>query len=110
MMRLGIDAVSYTHLDVYKRQNNELMSFNGEPVIYYEAETKLTDEMIDLMIEEGAITEEHIEALGGRETLLNMPPVTQIGINAIVDGKAISITGTYNDCLLYTSPQPQGQE
>ena len=35
--------------------------------------------------------------MGGRETLLNMPPVTQIGINAIVDGKAISITGTYNE-------------
>ena len=86
---IGTSGFEITH--------NELMSFNGEPVIYYEAETKLTDEMIDLMIEEGAITEEHIEALGGRETLLNMPPVTQIGINAIIDGKAISITGTYNE-------------
>jgi len=77
--------------------SSEMKTFNGEPVIYYEAETKLTEEGIDLLIEEGSITESDIEALGGREKLVSMPPVTQIGMNAIIDGKVISVTGTYNE-------------
>ena len=77
--------------------DSKLMNFAGEPLIYYEAETSLTDDMLDLMIESGSITEEQIEALGGREALMEMPAATQMGINAIVDGQSISVTGTYND-------------
>lgn len=81
----------------FKVKSNEMKTFEGEPVIYYEAETKLTDEMLDLLIEDGSVTEADIEAMGGREYLINLPASKQIGINAVVDGKIITVTGTYKD-------------
>lgn len=81
----------------FKIISNELKTFEGEPVIYYEAETKLTDEMLDMLVEDGSVTEADLEAMGGREYLISMPASKQIGINAIIDGKAITITGTYKD-------------
>lgn len=77
--------------------DNKIMTFNGEPIIYYEAETTLTDDMIDLLIEEGSITEADITALGGREKLKNSGSVSQVGINAVVDGNMLAVTGTYNE-------------
>lgn len=81
----------------FEIKNSELKTFEGEPVIYYEAETSLTDDMINLLIQEGSITEADIEALGGRDFLKEKGSVKQIGINAVIDGKAVSITGTYNE-------------
>ena len=70
---------------------------SGEPVVYAELVTQITDEMIDLMIEQGVYTEEQIENAGGREVLLSIPPTTQISITAVKDGYAYTCTGTYYD-------------
>lgn len=74
----------------FKIISNELKTFEGEPVIYYEAETKLSDEMLDMLVEDGSVTEADLEAMGGREYLISMPASKQIGINAIIDGKRLS--------------------
>lgn len=70
---------------------------NGEAVVYAELVTQITDEMIDLMIEEGVYTEEAIENAGGREVLLSIPPTTQISITAKQGGYLYTCTGTYYD-------------
>ena len=48
----------------FKIISNELKTFEGEPVIYYEAETNLTDEMLDMLVEDGSVTEADLEAMG----------------------------------------------
>lgn len=68
---------------------------NGEAVVYAEIVTQITDEMIDLMIEQGVYTEEQIESIGGREVILAIPPTTQISITAKRDGYLYTCTGTY---------------
>lgn len=68
---------------------------NGEKVIYTEIVTQITDEMIDLLIDQGVYTEEQIEASGGREALLSIPPTTQVAIYAAKDGYGYVCTGTY---------------
>ena len=70
---------------------------NGEVVVYAEIVTQITDEMIDLMIEQGVYTEEQIENAGGRELLLSIPPTTQISITAKQGGYLYTCTGTYYD-------------
>lgn len=92
-----LEELEAMNISGFEIVDSKLMNFAGEPLIYYEAETSLTDDMLDLMIESGSITEEQIEDLGGRETLKEMPAATQMGINAIVDGQSISVTGTYTD-------------
>lgn len=74
---------------------SEVRSLNGNPVVYMEVLTQITDEMIDMMIDSGVYTEEMIEAAGGRETLLAVPPTTQIAIYTAKDGNVFSCTGTY---------------
>ncbi len=74
---------------------SEVRSLNGNPVVYMEVVTKITDEMIDMLIDSGAYTEEMIEAAGGREVLLATPPTTQIAIYTVKDGTLFSCTGTY---------------
>lgn len=70
-------------------------TINGEKVIYSEVVTKINDEMIDLLIDQGVYTEAQIEASGGREVLLAIPPTTQIAIYAEKDGYVYVCTGTY---------------
>ena len=53
--------------------------------------------MIDFYLENSGITEEQLEALGGREALLNTPPTRQIQMYAVVDGNILVVTGTYYD-------------
>jgi len=53
--------------------------------------------MIDFLIEEGSITEADITAVGGREKLKNSGSVSQVGINAVVDGNMLAVTCTYNE-------------
>lgn len=74
---------------------SEVRSLNGEPVVYMELITQITDEMLDLMIDSGIYTEEMIDSIGGRETLLAAPPTTQIAIYTVKDGTILSCTGTY---------------
>lgn len=74
-----------------------MYSYKGEPIIYIERTTKITDEMLDLMIESGAITESQIESMGGREALLSIPETNQIQIYAVVDGNLMIYTGTFYD-------------
>lgn len=78
--------------------NIELMEarlLNGEPVIYTEMINQITDEALDIAIEQGIYTEAQIEAAGGREALLAIPPTTQVGIYAVKDGYCYVCTGTY---------------
>lgn len=81
----------------FKIISNELKTFDREPIIYYESEIKLSDELLDILVEEGTITEADIEAAGERDLLINTPEAKQIGVTAVIDGKAITITGTYNE-------------
>ena len=94
----SIEAVSYTHLvSGFSIEKNEMKTFDGQPIIYYETKAQLTDDMIDIMIENGSITESDIDAVGGRDALMAIGETDQIGISAIVDGKIVMVTGTYYD-------------
>lgn len=92
-----ISQVESLGITGFKIDMNEMRAFMDEPVIYYEATVALTDDMIDLMIEQGAITEADIEALGGREALMESGSTNQAAVCAIVDGNIIIVTGTYYD-------------
>ena len=75
----------------------ELRLFQEAPVIYFESSLVMSDEMLDLMIEQGAITERDIEDLGGREAVIDGASTTQMSISAIIDGYIVIFTGTYYD-------------
>lgn len=81
----------------FKIVSNEMRSLDGKSIIYYESETKLSDELLDLLISEGSITEFQIEALGGREYLTSQPASLQVGMSTVIDGNLVTLTGTYND-------------
>lgn len=74
-----------------------LYMLKGEPVIYMEKVTKMSDELIDLMIEQGVMTQADLEMYGGREALLAMPESEQIQIYAVVDDNLVLYTATYYD-------------
>lgn len=76
---------------------SEMRSLEGEPVGYIESTSTYTESMIDFYLENSGITEEQLEALGGREALLNIPPTRQIQMYAVVDGNILVVTGTYYD-------------
>ena len=76
---------------------SEMRSLEGEPVGYIESTSTYTESMIDFYLENSSITEEQLEALGGREALLNTPPTRQIQMYAVVDGNILVVTGTYYD-------------
>ena len=76
---------------------SEMRSLEGEPVGYIESTSTYTESMIDFYLENSGITEEQLEALGGREALLNTPPTRQIQMYAVVDGNILVVTGTYYD-------------
>ncbi|MBQ8599202.1 MAG: hypothetical protein IJ411_03710 [Oscillospiraceae bacterium] len=75
----------------------EVRSLNGEPVFYLENVTEINDAVLDLMIEEGILTEEAIEQAGGREVFKAIPPTKSVAIYGIVDGYLTMYTGTYYD-------------
>ncbi len=78
-------------------ENNEMKTFNGQPVIYYETKVSLSDDDIDLMIENGSISESDLEAAGGRDAVKQAGETTQVAVAAIIDGKIVIATGTYYD-------------
>ena len=89
MKNMGVTGLSV--------ENNEMRTFNGQPVIYYETKVSLTDDDIDFMIENGNITEADLEAAGGRDALKAAGESTQVAMAAIIDGKIVIATGTYYD-------------
>lgn len=84
-------------IDGYEIGLKEMRMFKEEPVIYFESSITLTDDLLDLMIEQGALTEADIEALGGREAVIDGGSQTQMSVSAIIDGKIVIFTGTYNN-------------
>lgn len=89
---------SYTTANVFITENlSELRLLNGQPVIYTESSLHYTDETIDYALENGIITEELMESLGGREFFLNTPPMDQVTICPVIDGYLCVFTGTYFD-------------
>lgn len=75
----------------------EIRELHGEPVIYMENVTQINDEVIDLMLAEGILTEELIEQSGGREALKAIPPTKSVAIYGVIDGYLTMYTGTYYD-------------
>lgn len=76
-------------------EKSELREFNGDPVMYYESKVELTDEMLDMLVDNGNVTEAQLTDMGGRDFLKESGKSNQIGIIAIVDGKLVIFTGTY---------------
>lgn len=76
---------------------SELRTLHGQPVIYLEAITQVTDTVIDVMIEQGILTEEYIESIGGRDILKELPPTYNVGIYGVVDGHIAMYTASYHD-------------
>lgn len=75
----------------------EMRQIQGRPVGYVEYADIITDERIDSMLEEGEWTEEWIESIGGRETLLQIPESEVITLYAVTDGHLILYTGCYTE-------------
>ena len=75
-------------------QTAELRSLNGSPAIYMENVLQFTDEYIDLMLEQGVLDQETVDAMG-RETLLSIPPTTQVMVYAVNNGELFVFVGTY---------------
>lgn len=92
-----MDELKNMGIDGFTVVKNEMRTFNGEPVIYYETKTEITDDMIDLLIENGNMTEADIDAMGGRDRLKEVGETDSIGIAAVIDGKIVIVTGTYYD-------------
>ena len=72
-----------------------MRTLNGEPVIYTESRTQITDDAIDLMLEQGYWTQDDIDSFGGREALLAIPATDQIFLYVVRDGWIYVCTGTY---------------
>ena len=76
-------------------QEKRMCSLDGSAAIYMEGTMQFTDKTIDLMIENGAFTQEEIDAFGGRDALLSVPPVSQLYIFSVNGGDLFICTGTY---------------
>lgn len=77
--------------------HREMRSFNGSPLSYSEMTIQYTDESLDKMIEYGALTQEELDAWGGREVLLNLPAARMIMIYAVVDDHLVLYCGYFDE-------------
>lgn len=75
--------------------NAELRSINGKSVICTETVTRFNDEMLDLLLEQGVLTQEDIDGAGGRDAILSLPPTDQITLYAVTGAYLYIYTGTY---------------
>ena len=75
--------------------NAELRSINGKSVIYTETVTRFNDEMLDRLLEQGVITQDDVDAAGGRDAILSIPPTDQITLYAVTGAYLYIYTGTY---------------
>lgn len=73
----------------------ELRSINGKSVICTETVTRFNDEMLDLLLEQGVLTQEDIDGAGGRDAILSLPPTDQITLYAVTGAYLYIYTGTY---------------
>lgn len=73
----------------------ELRSLNGKSIICIESSTRITDESLDLLLEQGVITQADIDAAGGRDALLATPPADQVTLYAVRGAYLYIYTGTY---------------
>lgn len=90
LMKTFNDMGGYITTDV-----SEMRTMGGKQVIYTESTMKITDAYLDLLLQNNAITEEYIDAYGGREALLNTAPTKQIVVYAVADGNLCTYIGTY---------------
>ena len=74
---------------------SELKLLDGKPVAYYENTLTYTEQAIEQGIESGAITEEIIDSIGGKDVLLNAPPTSQLAIFTVSDGHLCVCSGAY---------------
>jgi len=89
---------AYTTANVFISEKfSELRLLNGQPVIYTESSLHYTDETIDYALENGIITQELMDSLGGREFFLSTPPMDQVTVCPVIDGYLCVFTGTYFD-------------
>ena len=73
----------------------ELRSINGRSVICTETVTRFNDEMLDLLLEQGVLTQADIDNAGGRDAILSIPPTDQITLYAVTGAYLYIYTGTY---------------
>ena len=73
----------------------ELRSINGRSVICTETVTRFNDEMLDLLLEQGVLTQADIDNAGGRDVILSIPPTDQITLYAVTGAYLYIYTGTY---------------
>ena len=83
---------SYPNIEIVKA---ELRSINGKSVIYTETISGFSDEMLDLLLEKGVLTQDAIDAAGGREAILAIPPTDQITLYAVTGPYLYIYTGSY---------------
>lgn len=71
--------------DSYEVTEAHMCAINGVPSIYSEMEVFFTDELLDMAIESGAITEDDISNAGGREAILDRSSTKNITIYSVVN-------------------------
>lgn len=76
---------------------SEIRTLDDKEVAYNENTVQFTDENIQKCIEKGILTEQMIEANGGKEALLNIPAQKQIQMTFYLDNKSTTVTGTYTE-------------
>ncbi len=76
--------------------NSEFKTLNGEKIYCADVVTSITDFTIDLLIQQGAMTEEQIEAVGGRDALKAIPPTTHTIMSKELNGNVYMFTGSYH--------------
>ena len=64
-------------------------------MIYTETVTRFNDEMLDRLLEQGVITQDDVDAAGGRDAILSIPPTDQITLYAVTGAYLYIYTGTY---------------
>lgn len=89
-----VDALQemYAFIDI---KSAELRDLDGSTVIYMEGTFSFTDDVIDLVLESGKWTQADLDAMGGREVLLALPPTEQMFLYLVKDGWLYLYTGTY---------------
>ena len=75
----------------------ELRMLEGSPAMYLETTVTYTDEAIDRALADGLLTQEALDAAGGREAFLDIPPIRQLMVCPTAEKFLCVFTGTYFD-------------
>lgn len=90
-----VDGLKEMYASTIDIKSAELRDLNGSTVIYMESTLRFTDDMIDDWLESGRLTQADLDAMGGREVLLALPPTEQMFLYLMKDGWLYLYTGTY---------------